>query len=190
VPSLRLLRVHDGLLEVLQRPVVADEAHEPELEPVVGDEADVLLLRPVLVLAGPHRLHLPQRDGHLVRHLRLVALRGGHCQGPVAAERDPRRGHEQHAGDRAGRGRQVALRGPEKLLVLVHGEPLPEHLLHAAGLEDLCAQCELPLQRVGKFRAQGHCRTSEQRKFSRIFQSHDQEESTMIDLVCGVFNND
>jgi hypothetical protein len=43
---------------------------------------------------------------------------------------------------------------------------VPEHLLHAAGLDDRRAQLELPLDRVGKFWAEGHCKTSEQSKFS------------------------
>lgn len=147
----RSLRLRDGQLQVLQGHLEADESHEPELEAVVGHHLDVLLLRPVLVLARLGRLHPPQRDGHLVRHTHRVAARGGQRQRPVAPERDPLRRYEEHAGDRAGRGGQVALGGPQELLALADGEPPAEDLLHAACLEDSRAQRQLAFHGLVQF---------------------------------------
>uniref|UniRef100_A0A8R7VJ89 Uncharacterized protein n=1 Tax=Triticum urartu TaxID=4572 RepID=A0A8R7VJ89_TRIUA len=149
----------DGLLEVLQGCLVADEAHEPELEAVVGHQLDVLLLRPVLVLARYGRLHPPQRDVRLVRHPHRVALGRRQRQRPVAAEGHPLRRYEEHAGDRAGGGGQVAvaLRGVEELFFLLHGEPPPEDVLHAAGLEDSRAQRQLAPHGLVQLRAESHC---------------------------------
>ncbi|OQU83103.1 hypothetical protein SORBI_3005G077532 [Sorghum bicolor] len=79
----------------------------PEHEAVVGGEVHVLLLRPVLVLAGPHGLHLPQRGGHLVRHAQpgARAARGGHRQRPVAAAQQP---HPARLANEAGTARSQA----------------------------------------------------------------------------------
>jgi hypothetical protein len=144
------LQVRDGLLHVLARPLVADEAHEPELESVHGGDVDVLLLRPVDVLAGPHLADPFQRHDHLVGHpRRRVALGRGDRDGAVAAEGHLLCGHEEHPGDGAAGRVQVALQRLHQLLALLSGERLPEHALDAAGLEDARAQAQLPLHCLG-----------------------------------------
>nr|ACN25254.1 unknown [Zea mays] len=168
--SLRL-RLRDGLLQLLQGRLVPDEAHEPEVEAVARDDLHVLVLRPVPVLARPGRRDPAQRDGHLVRHpqhrRRAAAAaaagrrRQRQRQRAVAPERDPLGGHEQHAGDRAGRGRQVALRRPEQPLAAPAdggGEPAPEHLPHAARPQDPRPQRQLALHGLVQLRAQRHCK--------------------------------
>jgi hypothetical protein len=141
-----LLQVQDGLLHVLARPLVAHEPHEPELEPVHGGDVDVLLLRPLHVLAGPHPADPLQRHDHLVGHpRRRVAVRRGDCDGAVAAERNLLGGHEEHAGDGAAGRIQVALQRLHQPLALLGGERLPEHAVDAAGPEDARAQAQLSL---------------------------------------------
>jgi hypothetical protein len=142
-----LLQVRDGLLHVLARPLVAHEPHEPELEPVHGGDVDVLLLRPLHVLAGPHLADPLQRHDHLIGHPRRlrVAVRRGDLDGAVAAERHLLGGHEEHAGDGAAGRVQVALQRLHQPLALLGGERLPEHALDAAGLEDARAQAQLSL---------------------------------------------
>ena len=149
-----------AFLQLLQGHLVPDEAHEPELEAVVGDDLHVLLLRAVPVLAGLGRLDPPQRDGDLVRHPRRVAAGGGQRQRPVAPEGDLLGGYEEHAGDGAGGGGQVALRRLEELLALLGGESPPEDLLHAARLKDSRPQRQLALHGLVQLRAESHCSKS------------------------------
>uniref|UniRef100_A0A8R7VJJ1 Uncharacterized protein n=1 Tax=Triticum urartu TaxID=4572 RepID=A0A8R7VJJ1_TRIUA len=153
----------DDLLHVLAAPLVADEAHEPELEAVHGGHVYVLLLRVVRVLARLHPLDPPQRHHHLVRHPSDVARRRGDCEGPVAAEGDLPGGDEEHPGDGPAGGVEVALQRLHQPLALLGREGLPEHPLHAAGLQDPRAQAELPLHRLRQLRPQGHCTHEQER---------------------------
>jgi len=160
--TIELRQLGDHLLHVLAAPLVADEAHEPELEAVDGGHLDVLLLRLVGVLARPHPLDPPQGHHHLVRHPRddgVAARRGGDGEGAVAAERDPARGDEEHPGYGPARGVEVALQGLHQALAFLGrgAEGVPERAFHAAGLQDPRAQAQLPLHRLRQLRTQRHC---------------------------------
>jgi hypothetical protein len=153
-----LLQVGDDLLHVLAAPLVADEAHEPELEAVDGGHLHVLVLRRLGALAGAHPLDPPQGDRRLVRHPREdVSRRGGDGERAVAAEGDPAGGDEEHPGDGPAGGVEVALEGLDQPLAFLGREGAPERALHAAGLQDPRAQAELPPHRLRQLGTQCHC---------------------------------